>query len=88
MLNREKVPYTIFIGGKFIKRNQKELSELAKSELVEIESHAYNHVQHMERLSEKDIAKEVRATKNSYSMSLAGSRSSSDSLVGTATQGV
>jgi peptidoglycan-N-acetylglucosamine deacetylase len=55
----ERIPFTLFVSGKFARRNAGELEELAKHPFVEIENHSLNHHQHMERLDEATIKWEV-----------------------------
>ncbi len=49
-LEAEKIPFTVFATGLFAERNAGELARLAKSPLVEIENHSFDHPQHMEAL--------------------------------------
>lgn len=58
-LIREKIPFTIFMTGKFAVRNKDRLREITKLSFVEIENHSFNHHQHMERLSADEVKKEV-----------------------------
>ena len=58
-LLREHIPFTIFVSGRFARRNAEELRTLAGTGLVELENHSLNHVQHMERLSEEAVLREV-----------------------------
>jgi peptidoglycan/xylan/chitin deacetylase (PgdA/CDA1 family) len=58
-LLKEKIPATIFVNGKFARRNAEELRSVAQEDFIEIENHSLNHVQHMERLNDQDIVKEV-----------------------------
>ena len=59
-LVREEIPFTVFMTGKFAKRNSSRLQELARLTFVEIENHSFNHYQHMERLSDNDVRCEVK----------------------------
>jgi len=61
-LVREKVPFTLFVSGKFILRNWEELKELYKTGLVSIQNHSFNHYLHMESLKEEEIIREVKET--------------------------
>ena len=61
-LAAEKLPYTIFATGLFAKRNQAQLAELARSPLVAVENHSFDHPQHMERLSPDQIRAQVADT--------------------------
>lgn len=58
-LIKEKIPFTIFMTGKFAVRNRDRLREIAKLSFVEIENHSFNHHQHMERLTADEVKKEV-----------------------------
>lgn len=55
----EHIPFTIFVSGKFARRNGEALRSLASTGLVELENHSLSHVQHMERLSNEAITREV-----------------------------
>lgn len=61
-LVREKVPFTLFVSGKFILRNWEELKELYKTGLISIQNHSFNHYLHMESLKEEEIIREVKET--------------------------
>lgn len=56
----EHIPFTIFVSGKFGRRNADKLRSLASTGLVELENHSLSHVQHMERLSDEAITREVQ----------------------------
>jgi peptidoglycan/xylan/chitin deacetylase (PgdA/CDA1 family) len=58
-LVREQIPFTVFMTGRFAKRNSKRLKEISKLPFVEIENHSFNHEQHMERMSPDEVRKEV-----------------------------
>nr|WP_321467368.1 polysaccharide deacetylase family protein [uncultured Desulfobulbus sp.] len=55
----EQIPFTLFVSGKFARRNADELRQLARNPLIEVENHSLNHRQHMERLSDTAIVEEV-----------------------------
>jgi len=55
----EQIPFTLFISGKFARRNADELKQLAQNPLIEVENHSLTHIQHMERLSDASIVQEV-----------------------------
>ncbi len=55
----EKLPFTIFVSGKFAKRNYSDLAELAKNDLISIQNHSLSHINHMERLPASKIYLEV-----------------------------
>jgi peptidoglycan/xylan/chitin deacetylase (PgdA/CDA1 family) len=54
-----KVPFTVFVSGRFAKHNAEALSNLAKLDFVEIENHSLNHDNHMERLDSAAVTREV-----------------------------
>lgn len=58
----EKLPVTIFATGLFVRRNAEQLAELAKSPLVEVENHSFDHPQHMERLTVEQVRAQVTDT--------------------------
>jgi peptidoglycan-N-acetylglucosamine deacetylase len=58
-LLNEQIPFTLFVSGKFLERNKAELTELSRHSTVEIENHSLNHRQHMEKLSDEIVRKEV-----------------------------
>lgn len=58
-LLQERIPATLFVSGKFAKRNQREIKALATFPFLEFENHSVNHRQHMERLSEKEMIQEL-----------------------------
>lgn len=61
-LAAEKLPYTIFATALFAQRNRAQLAELARSPLVEVENHSFDHPQHMERLSPDQVRAQVTDT--------------------------
>jgi peptidoglycan/xylan/chitin deacetylase (PgdA/CDA1 family) len=61
---KEKLPVTIFLGGKFCKTNAKKLKEISEYGFIEFENHSFSHIQHMEILPETEIIKEVAETNN------------------------
>jgi peptidoglycan/xylan/chitin deacetylase (PgdA/CDA1 family) len=58
-LVREEIPFTIFVSGKFARRNSEQLTQLSRKSFIEIENHSLRHRQHMEKLSEDNVRKEV-----------------------------
>jgi peptidoglycan/xylan/chitin deacetylase (PgdA/CDA1 family) len=50
-----KLSFTMFLSGKFAQRNKERISQISCLKFVEIENHSLNHIQHMERLSLKEI---------------------------------
>jgi len=58
-LIENKIPFTLFVNSKFLKRNRKEVAKLAIHDFVEIENHSKTHYQDMTKLSDKKIKNEV-----------------------------
>ncbi len=63
-LLRNRIPFTLFISGKFAKRtvNSMIIRCICKYDFVEVENHSYSHPLHMERLTPKEIEREVLRT--------------------------
>jgi len=60
----QKIPFTLFVSGKFIERNFQDLKNLYNTGLVSIQNHSYNHNNHMELLSEEEIKEDVLKNEN------------------------
>lgn len=60
-LIKKRIPFTLFVNGKFLRRNKEDLKNLYSTGLVSIQNHSMNHFQHMENLSDRDIVFEVKA---------------------------
>lgn len=58
-LVENRIPFTLFVNGKFLLRNWKELEALHRTGLVSIQNHSMNHYQHMEKLDSQTVVKEV-----------------------------
>lgn len=58
-LLREKLPFTLFVSGKFALRNVEELKTLSHLDTVEIENHSMHHILPMERLPDDIVRVEV-----------------------------
>lgn len=58
-LLREKIPFTVFVTGRFARHNGEALAELAKQEFVELENHSMSHNNHMERMDDDTIRREL-----------------------------
>jgi len=54
-----KIPFTIFVSGRFARRNQDVLKELAAQDFVELENHSLDHDNHMERMSDEEIRHQI-----------------------------
>jgi peptidoglycan/xylan/chitin deacetylase (PgdA/CDA1 family) len=59
VLVSRKIPFTIFVTGRFARHNGEALAELGKLDFVELENHSMNHDNHMERMSDEAIRKEL-----------------------------
>jgi len=57
----EKIPFTIFVSGRFARHNQAALQEMARHDFVELENHSLDHDNHMERLSDSEIRHQIEA---------------------------
>jgi peptidoglycan/xylan/chitin deacetylase (PgdA/CDA1 family) len=57
----ERIPFTIFVSGRFARHNQPALRDLAAHDFVEIENHSLDHDNHMERLSDAEIGRQITA---------------------------
>ncbi len=58
-LVQRHIPFTIFVSGRFARRNAPALAELAKLDFVEIENHSLDHDNHMDRLPDDEIRRQV-----------------------------
>lgn len=58
-LMENRIPFTIFVSGKFLIRNRKDLERIYRTGLVSIQNHSMNHYQHMERLSKDEVIREL-----------------------------
>jgi peptidoglycan/xylan/chitin deacetylase (PgdA/CDA1 family) len=47
----QRIPFTVFVTGRFVQSNTEDVAELAKLDFVEIENHSFSHPNHMEKLS-------------------------------------
>jgi len=54
-----RIPFTVFACGRFARHNRQALATLAQLDFVEIENHSMNHDNHMERMDEATIRREV-----------------------------
>ena len=61
VLQREHVPATIFVSGRWVESHPDAMDELAADSLIEFANHSYDHP-HMDRLSSVDIADEIDRT--------------------------
>jgi peptidoglycan/xylan/chitin deacetylase (PgdA/CDA1 family) len=55
-----RIPVSIFLSGKFAKRNAKMIKEISqKYPFIAFENHSLSHINHMERLKDKKVISEV-----------------------------
>jgi len=54
-----EIPFTVFMGGKFARDNAEDVRALAAHDFIEIENHSWAHYNHMPRLSDEAIVKDV-----------------------------
>jgi peptidoglycan/xylan/chitin deacetylase (PgdA/CDA1 family) len=61
ILRREKVPATVFVSGRWLKKHQREARELAVEPLIEFGNHSYRHPA-FSRLTVAEVREEIDAT--------------------------
>ncbi len=57
-----KIPFTVFVTGRFARRNAEQLAVLSRLPFVEVENHSFDHPQHMERLDSVGVRAQVEDT--------------------------
>lgn len=55
----QKIPFTVFVSGRFARDNVAAVTELAALDFVEIENHSMNHDNHMDRMDDAAVTREV-----------------------------
>ena len=58
-LTDNKIPFTIFVTGRFARHNQAVLRRLAGLDFVEIENHSLDHDNHMDQLGDAEIRRQI-----------------------------
>lgn len=58
-LVQHRIPFTVFMGGKFARDNAADAKWLAEQPFVEIENHSWSHNNHMPGLPDARVAEEV-----------------------------
>lgn len=58
-LTAQRIPFTIFVTGRFARHNAEALAALGKLDFVELENHSMNHDNHMDRMSDAAIRQEL-----------------------------
>ena len=59
-----KVPFTIFLSGKFVVDNAEAVKTLSALPFVELENHSWDHPNNMRRLSDQEVRDELLSTDN------------------------
>ncbi|MBI1211571.1 MAG: polysaccharide deacetylase family protein [Alphaproteobacteria bacterium] len=54
-----RIPFTVFVTGRFVQTNTEDVTELSKLDFVEIENHSWSHPNHMEKLSLTKVRDQV-----------------------------
>jgi len=67
VLEREAVPATIFVSGRWVEKHPAAMSELAEDSLLEFGNHSYDHP-HMSRLAPVQIAAEIDRTETALGL--------------------
>ena len=57
-----RIPFTLFLSGRFVQDNQAAVRTLAALDFVEIENHSWNHPNRMQVLSDDDVRDQVLRT--------------------------
>jgi peptidoglycan/xylan/chitin deacetylase (PgdA/CDA1 family) len=57
-----RIPFTLFLSGRFVQDNAAAVKALAALDFVELENHSWDHPNHMERLSDQGIRDEILMT--------------------------
>jgi peptidoglycan/xylan/chitin deacetylase (PgdA/CDA1 family) len=55
----QRIPFTVFVTGRFVQSNREDVKQLAKLDFVDIENHSFSHPNHMERLSLAKVRDQV-----------------------------
>ena len=55
----ERLPFTLFVSGRFARRNAAALAALSRLDFVEVENHSLDHDNHMDRLDDDAIRRQV-----------------------------
>lgn len=57
-----RIPFTIFLSGRFVEDNENAVRVLGKLPFVELENHSWDHPNRMTRLSDDDVRDEILKT--------------------------
>ena len=58
-LRAKKIPFTLFVTGKFVENNTSEIQALSALDYVDIENHSWDHPNTMNRFDGKSVIKQV-----------------------------
>jgi peptidoglycan-N-acetylglucosamine deacetylase len=59
-----RIPFTVFMGGRFARDNAQDVAALAGNPFVEIENHSWSHNNEMPTLSDERVTSEVTRAEN------------------------
>jgi peptidoglycan-N-acetylglucosamine deacetylase len=59
-----KIPFTLFLSGRFVEDNEDAIRALSKLDFVEMENHSWDHPNHMPLLSDEAVRAEILKTDN------------------------
>jgi peptidoglycan/xylan/chitin deacetylase (PgdA/CDA1 family) len=57
-----RIPFTLFLSGRFVEDNAEAVKALAALDFVEIENHSWDHPNRMQRLSDDEVRDELLKT--------------------------
>ena len=57
-----RIPFTLFLSGRFVQDNEAAVRALASLDFVELENHSWNHPNWMQRLSDEEVRAQVLDT--------------------------
>jgi len=57
-----RIPFTLFLSGRFVQDNAEAVRALASLDFVELENHSWNHPNWMQRLSDAEVREQVLGT--------------------------
>ncbi len=57
-----RIPFTLFLSGRFVQDNAAAVKALAALDFVELENHSWDHPNHMETLSDQGVRDEILMT--------------------------
>lgn len=58
-ITKEEIPVTIFLSGKFVRRNSEQISKLSNYKFIELENHSLNHFNGMQKFNDDKLKDEV-----------------------------